>query len=109
MGPSFTTRAPAFRPGQQGPGLRRNPVGPIGLSPDRANIDTMNILADRTGGRAFYNTNDIQGSVRRAIEDSRVTYVLGFYPTHGNWDAKFHVWGRSPARKSLANLQSRGG
>ena len=89
MGPSFTTRAPAFRPGQQGPGLRRNPVGPIGLSPDRANIDTMNILADRTGGRAFYNTNDIQGSVRRAIEDSRVTYVLGFYPTHGNWDAKF--------------------
>ena len=88
-GPSFTTRAPAFRPGQQGPGLRRNPVGPIGLSPDRANIDTMNILADRTGGRAFYNTNDIQGSVRRAIEDSRVTYVLGFYPTHGNWDAKF--------------------
>src|SRR5712691_5307574 len=91
MGPSFTTRAPTFRPGQQGPsaGRRPNALGPIRLSPDRANIDTMNILADRTGGRAFYNTNDIQGSVRRAIEDSRVTYVLGFYPTHGNWDAKF--------------------
>jgi VWFA-related protein len=87
---SFTTRAQTFRLGQLGPpGQRRNPLGPIGLSPDRANIDTMNILADRTGGRAFYNTNDIQGSVRRAIEDSRVTYVLGFYPTHGNWDAKF--------------------
>ncbi len=90
MGPSFTTRAPTFRPGQQGPtGRRPNALGRIRLSPDRANIDTMNILADRTGGRAFYNTNDIQGSVRRAIEDSRVTYVLGFYPTHGNWDAKF--------------------
>jgi len=90
MGLSFTTRAPTFRPGQQGPtGRRPNALGRIRLSPDRANIDTMNILADRTGGRAFYNTNDIQGSVRRAIEDSRVTYVLGFYPTHGNWDAKF--------------------
>jgi hypothetical protein len=49
----------------------------------------MNILADRTGGRAFYNTNDIQGSIRRAIDDSRVTYVLGYYPSHGKWDGKF--------------------
>lgn len=60
------------------------------ISPVRANFDTMNILADRTGGRAFYNTNDIQGSIRRAIEDSRVTYVLGYYPPHGQWDGKFH-------------------
>ncbi len=51
--------------------------------------DTMNLLADRTGGRAFYNTNDIQGAIRRAIDDSRLTYVLGYYPTHGKWDGKF--------------------
>lgn len=50
---------------------------------------TMNMIADRTGGRAFYNTNDIQGSIRRAINDSRVTYVLGFYPTHQKWDGQF--------------------
>ncbi len=62
---------------------------PITLSSNRANFDTMNILAERTGGRAFYNTNDIQGSIRRAIEDSRLTYVLGYYPTHGQWNGKF--------------------
>ncbi len=59
------------------------------LHPPHENFDTMNILADRTGGRAFYNTNDIQGAIRRAIEDSQVTYVLGYYPAHGTWDGKF--------------------
>ncbi len=49
----------------------------------------MNLLAERTGGRAFFNTNDIQGAIRRAIDDSRVTYVLGFNPDHGNWNGKF--------------------
>ena len=57
--------------------------------PDRGDFDTMNTFADRTGGLAFYNTNDIQGAVRKAIDDSRVTYVLGYYPTNTKWDSKF--------------------
>lgn len=68
---------------------RANPGGAIQLSPSRANFDTMTILADRTGGRAYYNTNDIRGSIRKAIDDARVTYVLGFYPANQNWDGKF--------------------
>lgn len=55
----------------------------------RGPIDTMQTLAQRTGGRAFYNTNDISGSIRRAIDDSRVTYMLGFYPAHNQWNGKF--------------------
>jgi VWFA-related protein len=51
---------------------------------------TMNELAERTGGRAFYNTNDIAGSVRRAIEDTEVSYVLGFYPEEGDVDGRYH-------------------
>jgi hypothetical protein len=50
----------------------------------------MIMLADRTGGKAFYNTNDIEGAVQRAIADGQFTYTLGFYPTHGKWDGKFH-------------------
>ncbi len=56
----------------------------------RATLDTMKDIAERTGGRAFYNTNDIMGSVRRAIDDSRVTYVLAFYPRQEGWDGRFH-------------------
>src|SRR5713101_9414699 len=37
------------------------------LGPDQGNFDTMITLADRTGGKAFYNTKDIEGAVQRAI------------------------------------------
>jgi VWFA-related protein len=52
---------------------------------------SMNVLASETGGRAFYNTNDITGSIRTAINDSRVTYELGYYPAAGSWDGRFHA------------------
>jgi VWFA-related protein len=58
-------------------------------SPPPGEFDTMVTLADRTGGRPFYNTNDINGAIRRAIDDSRVTYVLGYYPTHNEWNGRF--------------------
>jgi VWFA-related protein len=52
-------------------------------------LDTMKTLAENTGGRAFYNTNDIGRAIRRAVEDGRLTYVLGFAPSHGTWDGRF--------------------
>jgi VWFA-related protein len=55
----------------------------------RREIGTMNVLAERTGGLAFYNTNDVYGAVRRAVDDMRLSYVLSYYPTHGKWDGKF--------------------
>lgn len=79
----------------------RGLVAPEEFSPDRGSISrelpgpssrefgAMLELAERTGGRAFHNTNDIRGAIRRAVDDSRVTYVLGFYPTHGAWDGRF--------------------
>jgi VWFA-related protein len=70
---------------------RFNPRSPTrNLGADYGNIYTMNALADRTGGKASYNNNDIEGAVRRAIADGQYTYTLGFYPTHGKWDGKFH-------------------
>jgi VWFA-related protein len=75
------------KPGPRGRGaIRPNTASPF---PARDNFDTMNTFAERTGGKAFYNTNDIHGAVRRALDDSQVTYVLGYYPTNTNWDGKF--------------------
>jgi VWFA-related protein len=53
-------------------------------------LQTMDQLAELTGGRAFYNTNDLSGALRTAVEDSRVTYTLGFYLDSESLDGKFH-------------------
>jgi VWFA-related protein len=51
---------------------------------------TMEALAHGTGGRAYYNNNDIFGSIRQAINDSQVTYTIGYYPSGIKWDGKYH-------------------
>jgi VWFA-related protein len=59
----------------------RNPGGVMRarMSRLRDSMDTMNTFADMTGGRAFYNTNDLTKAVARASEDSASYYVLGYY------------------------------
>jgi VWFA-related protein len=59
-------------------------------SPQPIGITTMQKVADETGGQAFVNTNDITGAIRKAVEDSAVTYTLGFYITRDALDGKFH-------------------
>jgi VWFA-related protein len=57
---------------------------------DRQNIrDSSRLLADETGGKAFYGTNDIRGAVRSAFDDGRFACTIGFYPDHGKWDGTF--------------------
>jgi VWFA-related protein len=59
------------------------PIDSRGLSASpKASINqgTMNLLADRTGGKAFYNRNDIDRSLRLALDDSRNTYLLTYTP-----------------------------
>jgi VWFA-related protein len=50
---------------------------------------TMNDLADKTGGRAFYNTNNLEGAVRKSMEDGSAYYTLGYYPANKTWDGRF--------------------
>jgi VWFA-related protein len=56
---------------------------------DRSEIATMEALAARTGGRAFSNTNDIEGALRAAAEDAGAAYRLGFEPSHDEWNGEF--------------------
>ena len=60
------------------------------LSMVQANQDILLSVAEKTGGRAFLNTNDIHGAIRRAADDGRTSYVLGFYPTDDRADGRFH-------------------
>jgi VWFA-related protein len=50
---------------------------------------TMNDLAERTGGRAFYNTNDFGKAVRSSMDDGSTYYTLSYYPSDKHWNGKF--------------------
>ncbi|HEY4836962.1 MAG TPA: VWA domain-containing protein [Candidatus Acidoferrales bacterium] len=71
------------------------PVDARGLAakrPGQYEIDVRNatiVLAADTGGRSFYDTNDIAGAIQQSIDDSRVTYVLSYYPSHNQWNGEF--------------------
>lgn len=67
-----------------GPGTGGSPA--FDLSPTQ---DSMERLAQLTGGRAFVGTNELSRAIREAIDESAVTYTLAYYPTHGRWDGKF--------------------
>ncbi|HKF23273.1 MAG TPA: VWA domain-containing protein [Candidatus Angelobacter sp.] len=50
---------------------------------------TMQDMAERTGGKAFYDRNDIDNAIRHSIEDGSTYYTLAYYPTNKNWNGKF--------------------
>jgi len=50
---------------------------------------SVNDLAERTGGLAFYNLNDIGDAILRSMRDGGIYYTLTYYPTDKNWDGKF--------------------
>jgi len=59
------------------------------MSMEQDSRDASKLMADRTGGLAFFGNNDIRGAMRRAFDDGRHAYSIGFYPNHGEWDGKF--------------------
>jgi VWFA-related protein len=47
--------------------------------PARETLSAVKKFAEATGGRAFYNTNDLEGGMRRAAEDLKANYTLAYY------------------------------
>ena len=66
---------------------------PAAMSAESAQLQSvhgaMQEMADRTGGRAFYNTNGIDSAIRKSIEDGSTYYTLAYYPENKNWNGKF--------------------
>jgi VWFA-related protein len=52
--------------------------------------NTMDALAQDTGGKACKNSNDLAGCVTTALKDSASYYEMSFYPQNVNWDGRFH-------------------
>lgn len=54
------------------------------------NVDAMRELVGMTGGRVYYNSFDIAGLLRQAIDDSRDAYMLSYAPSNYEKDGSVH-------------------
>ncbi len=50
----------------------------------QSTIETLGEFADMTGGKAFYNTNDLASSFKRADDDASSYYLAGYYLDKSN-------------------------
>jgi VWFA-related protein len=61
----------------------------------------MEQLARATGGRAFYNGNDLSKAVASGVSDGASYYTLGYYPESKTWDGKFRRIRIKTTRKGI--------
>jgi VWFA-related protein len=61
----------------------------------------MEDLAERTGGKAYYNRNDIDAAIRKSIDDGSTYYTLGYYPENKDWNGKFRKIHLKVAREGV--------
>lgn len=74
----------------------------------------LNYLAVETGGLAIRNTNDLNGGIRRIIEDQRGYYLVGYRPDESTFDEfsgarKFHQLSLKVLRPGKYNVRMRNG
>ncbi len=50
---------------------------------------SMDQIAEETGGRAIYNSNDLKGALADVVENGADYYTLIYRPTDENWDGRF--------------------
>ncbi|MGA2984863.1 MAG: VWA domain-containing protein [Terriglobia bacterium] len=82
-----TTPAP-FQANRSSIGKRNQP--PKTAAPPDFNYETLETLAEETGGLAFHHINDLNIAIQEAASDARVIYSLAFYPPAGSLDGSYH-------------------
>jgi VWFA-related protein len=70
--------------------------------------DTMNELASQTGGRAFYNRNDIDHAIALSVAEGSTYYTLAYYPEDKRTDGKFRKIEVKLDRKGLQSRYRKG-
>jgi VWFA-related protein len=57
---------------------------------EMAGNEGMQKISEDTGGKAYYNTNDLAGALREILDTTEITYTLGFYVDDKALDNKKH-------------------
>lgn len=60
----------------------------IQVSSLQATHGTMEEVAEQTGGKAYFNQNEIKNGIALAASDEKASYSLGYYPENKKWDGK---------------------
>jgi VWFA-related protein len=87
-----------------GAGLILYAIDPRGILTSfkaEANDDTMKELTEQTGGRTFYNNNDVASLLRAAFDDSRSGYILTYAPHDYAEDGSHHDVRLKTTRKGV--------
>ena len=69
---------------------------------------TIQSMAEMTGGKAYMNTNDLAGSIRRAVDDTQQYYMLGFYVEEATLAPGWHPL-KVTTRQTKTTVRSREG
>jgi len=80
--------AAAFGADRSSMGKRSKPAK--ALPPPDFNYETLQTLAEETGGVAFHHINDLSAAIQEAASDARVSYALAFSPSAGILDDAYH-------------------
>jgi VWFA-related protein len=86
------------------------PISAAGVSKDDqfSAHTAMSSMAQRTGGKTFFNRNDIDAGVRTSLDDGSTYYTLEYYPVNKAWNNKFRHIKVSVGRPGI-KLQYRDG
>lgn len=82
------TGSPALQADRSSIGRQRKPPKAF-RSPD-FNYETLDTLAQETGGQSFHHINDVSAAIAEAEGDARVSYALAFSPAANGLDGSYH-------------------
>ena len=111
MPPQSADASRSFTPGQNLPsaaesrGQRRGGfASPLAGGPSAANtadskflqqttneLQTMQRIAEETGGEAFYNDNGLRDAVAQAVGNGSNYYTIAYVPSDKSWDGQFRA------------------
>lgn len=69
--------------------------------------DGMIYLAEQTGGFAVRNTNDLQGGIRKVLDDQKSYYLIGYQPDASTFDPSRNRFNKLTVRIKRAGLKVR--
>ena len=71
-------------------------------------METLNSMAELTGGRAYVNHNDLEAAIADGMRTGANYYSMSYHPANQNWNGKFRKITVKPTRSDVKVLYRSG-